>query len=102
MRLKRGQVTGIIIIGIVILAMFSAVTYLYFNAKSSISDKTLLEGQLSAGIVERYVEICLGDAASLGTLLLAKNGGFIYSYDSILFTEKDKIAYHLEYGRDTS
>ncbi len=79
---KKAQVTVFIIIGIVILAVFSAILYI---TNITVTESFQVEAQPVRETVpqefvalQEYTEACLASVAEQGLLLLGQQGGYIY------------------------
>ena len=93
--LKRGQVTIFLIVGIVLLGLFSGVFYLV-----STINQDQLKGEQETPLYSEvrpqfviFVEGCLEQTAEPGLYLLGKQGGIIYPEGKFLATENDLINY---------
>ena len=78
---KKSQVTLFIILGIVILSIFSLIFYLVnYTSKEKFGEKSEEAGKTSAELkpIEEYIKSCLKETAEQGLLLLGKQGGYIY------------------------
>jgi len=94
--LKRGQVTLFLIIGIVLLALFSGIFYLVSKTtgeKITIGQDTPFELEIKPRITN-FVENCLEQVGAPAILLAGEQGGYLeLKEESTLFTENESIAY---------
>ncbi len=93
--LKRGQVTIFLIVGIVLLGVFSGVFYLVSTINEDRlkgEQETPLYSELRPQFVT-FVESCLEQTAEPGLYLLGKQGGIIEPEGKFLATENDIINY---------
>ncbi len=93
--LKRGQVTVFLLVGIVLLGVFSGVFYLVSTINEDRlkgEQETPLYSELRPQFVT-FVEGCLEQTAEPGLYLLGKQGGIIEPEGQFLATESDIINY---------
>lgn len=94
---RKGQITIFIVLGITLLIGSG----IYFYASSAEKTDTInTDLKLDSSIIENYIESCIQMSSVNGAYLLASKGGYIYYYDKEFMTEKENIAYHLEYNKE--
>lgn len=103
--LKRGQVTIFLIVGILILFIFSGIFYIVsvLEQKGLLAEtEELPENLVLKSKVSSYVESCLTETAIPGIYLLGIQGGVIYPDDpeKVLITEYSIINYGYLNGVD--
>lgn len=103
--LERGQVTIFVIIGIVVLSISITSFYLFQRAQetqreSELSGLTQLPPELQEE--KENVENCLADILQEGTLLIGKNGGYIFEKPkkTVNYFDND-VAYIESISRET-
>ncbi|MGV8171226.1 MAG: hypothetical protein ACP5OA_00860 [Candidatus Woesearchaeota archaeon] len=106
---KRGQVTVYIILGLVILIVIGLYFYLRESTVNPVIDIPRLAGD--AGLVQEFVEGCIGQVAATGLIELGRHGGYIdptdmkytlttFDYDLIDQSESD-LAFLNSYDVDS-
>ena len=93
---KKGFISLFIIIGLLII--LSTSLFLLYKGKSEAP--LSISNNLDTQPIKSYVELCIEKVAVPGIYLLAKNGGYIFSHDSILLAENEQIAYHYDYKKN--
>lgn len=81
MKQKKSQVTMLIIIGLVIFILVSLVLYIYNSSIKKLSEQNIKKSQetaIEAQPIKEFVAKCLDKLAKDATLLLGKQGGYIY------------------------
>ena len=97
---KSAQVSLFIMLGIILLITVGSLLYYIHSTKVPLQKEEYVPLEFAG--VKSYVERCIMTTAASGVYYLSDNGGYIYSYDNVLYTEKKHIAYSLKDGILTS
>lgn len=102
MSVKRGQISGFILLGIIIFAtvfILIAARDPFTNDAELLGNQDLVEAKRS---IDSQLQRCLEESARRSLYYLAERGGFIYHYEPIIATENDEFALSFDAGIDTS
>lgn len=97
-RMRKAQISLFIIMGVILLIAVGSLMYFIAQSKSIGDEEEFIELEFSP--VKQYVDSCVESTLTIATYYLSEQGGYIYSYDNILPTEKKNVAYHLMIDND--
>ena len=87
----KSQISIFIIISVIMVVGGIYFFYNYYDIEKS--KLNFIDSDIDETSIKNYVQNCLDENAKLGIFYLANNGGYIYNYDEIIFSENQQFAY---------
>jgi len=101
---REAQISLFILMGVVLLIIVGFFIYLNSTKEERIEKHIEKAQEIPTSMlpIKNYVDECLKEVTVPGIYLLAAQGGYIYNYYKVLNTDRQQVAYHLEYNTNVS